>query len=268
MRGVRRGPLQPGDARGHVQGQEHRRRPGHVVRGGPGVLRQPAHHRPPPADPRRRGPGLHPPGPARPHAVGGRSPAGQAVVRAVAPLHRAHPLRPGRADHGPPLRRRAQAARGAVPLGGPGQHRHRHRAQPRRGEDGRLDHRPRARGGRAGRPRGGGRHPRGRGRHARQLHRRGAGSRPRPGRRRRGATTPGGQAPGGGACPDQARPVPGRPVQGAGRQGEPGQGEPGQGEPGQGAQRAPARATTKAAGTGSGRAKDSAAGGGRRRRAG
>ena len=39
----------------------------------------------------------------------------------------------------------AQAARGAARAGRPGQHRDRHRAQSRSGEDRRLDHRPRAR---------------------------------------------------------------------------------------------------------------------------
>ncbi len=37
LRGVRRGALQPGDTRGDVQGQDDRRRPRHVVRGGPGA---------------------------------------------------------------------------------------------------------------------------------------------------------------------------------------------------------------------------------------
>ena len=136
------------------------------------VLRQPAHHRPAPADPRRRGARLHPPGPAGPHPVGGRGPAGEALVGAVAALDRPHPLRPRRAHHGAALRRRPQAPRGAVAAGRPGQHRHRHRAQPRRDQDGRLDRRPRARGGRARRHGGGRGHPRGGGRHAGELHRR------------------------------------------------------------------------------------------------
>ncbi len=46
-----------------------------------------------------------------------------------------------------------QAARGPGPPGRPGQHRRRDRAQPRRHQDGRLDHRPRARGRRQGRDR-------------------------------------------------------------------------------------------------------------------
>ncbi len=47
-------PLQPRHPGGHLPGQDHRRRARHVVRGGPGVLRPPAAHRPPPADAGRR----------------------------------------------------------------------------------------------------------------------------------------------------------------------------------------------------------------------
>ena len=68
-----------------------------------------------------------------------------------------------------------------------GQHRAGHRAQPRRGQDGRLDHRPRARGRRHGRAAGRGRHARGDRRVPRLAHgpvpRRGP--RPSGGRRRR-----------------------------------------------------------------------------------
>ena len=46
--------LQPRHPRHHVQGQEHRRGARPVVRGGARVLRQPAGHRPPHADARRR----------------------------------------------------------------------------------------------------------------------------------------------------------------------------------------------------------------------
>ena len=54
------------------------------LRGGAGVLRQPAADRPAPPDPGRRGPRLHPPGTARAHAVGGRGTAREARVRVVA----------------------------------------------------------------------------------------------------------------------------------------------------------------------------------------
>ena len=70
VRGVQGRPLQPRHPRHHVQGQEHRRRARPVVRGGARVLRQPAGHRPPHADARRRRPRLRPPRPAGAHAVG------------------------------------------------------------------------------------------------------------------------------------------------------------------------------------------------------
>ena len=61
---------------------------------------------------------------------------------------------------GPALRGHPPPARGAGPAGRPGQHGRGHRAQPRRDQDGRLDHRPRARGGQQGRHRGGRGHAR------------------------------------------------------------------------------------------------------------
>ena len=60
-------------------------------------------------------------------------------------VHRPHDLHARRADHGPALRGHPQAADGAVPPGRPGQHGAGHRAQPRRDQDRRLDHRPRSR---------------------------------------------------------------------------------------------------------------------------
>ncbi len=71
---------------------------------------------------RRRGPRLHPPGPAGDHPVGRRGAARQAGHGAVAAGHRAHRLHPRRADHGPALRRRREAAPGAAPAGGHRQH--------------------------------------------------------------------------------------------------------------------------------------------------
>ena len=76
-------PLQPRHPRGHLQGQEHRRGARPVLRGGAGLLRQPAAHRPPPADPGRRRPRLRAARPAGPDPVGRRGPAGQAGHRAV-----------------------------------------------------------------------------------------------------------------------------------------------------------------------------------------
>ncbi len=58
LRGLPRCALQPGDPGGALQGQEHRRGPGHAHRAGPGLLRGGARHRPPSADAQRRRPGL------------------------------------------------------------------------------------------------------------------------------------------------------------------------------------------------------------------
>jgi excinuclease ABC subunit A len=85
------------------------RRAGDVLRGGARVLRQPARHRPPHADARRRGPGLRATGPARHHPLRWRGPAGEAGQRAGQALHRPHHLHPRRAHHGPALRGHPQA---------------------------------------------------------------------------------------------------------------------------------------------------------------
>ena len=69
LRGVPGGPLQPRHPGGHLPGQDHRRRARALVRGGTRVLRPPAAHRPAPPDPGRRGPRLHPAGPAGTHPV-------------------------------------------------------------------------------------------------------------------------------------------------------------------------------------------------------
>ena len=74
--------------------------------------------------------------------------------------HRPHALHPGRADDGPALRGRPQAARRAHAARRSGQHRRRHRAQPRRDQVGGLADRSRP-GGR------GWRRPHRRARHAR-----------------------------------------------------------------------------------------------------
>ena len=68
------------------------------------------------------------------------------VDRARQALDRPHDLHPRRADHRPPLRGRAPAARRAAAARRHRQHGARDRAQPRRHQVGRLDHRPRARG--------------------------------------------------------------------------------------------------------------------------
>ena len=64
VRGVPRGPLQPGDAGGALQGQDDRRRARHADRGGRHVLRGGSRDRAPPQDPQRRRPGLRAPRPA------------------------------------------------------------------------------------------------------------------------------------------------------------------------------------------------------------
>ena len=65
LRAVPRQALQPRDAGGAVQGQEHRRRARDVGRGGGRVLRERAEDRPPPPHPARRRARLHPPRPGR-----------------------------------------------------------------------------------------------------------------------------------------------------------------------------------------------------------
>ena len=100
----------------------------------------------------RRGPRLRPPRPAGDDAVGRRGAAGQARDRAVAAGDRQDALPARRADDRPPLRRRREAAPGPPPARRQRQHGPRHRAQPRRHQDRRLDRRPRARGRRPRRP--------------------------------------------------------------------------------------------------------------------
>ncbi len=89
------------------------------------------------------GSGLHQAGTAGSHALGRRSAAHQALVRAAQAGHRQHHLRPGRTDDRSALRGHPQAARCAPAPGGHGEHGPGHRAQPGCGEDGGLDHRPR-----------------------------------------------------------------------------------------------------------------------------
>ena len=171
VRAVRGQALQPRDARGPLQGQDDRRRARHDGRGGGGLLRpHPEDQAPPPGAP-RRGARLHPAGPAGDDAVGRRGAAGEAGERAVEGRHRPHAVHPRRAHHRPALRRRPAAARDAEPARGPGQHRGRDRAQPRRDQDLRPDHRPRPRGRRGGRQPGGAGNARAGGRHEGLLHR-------------------------------------------------------------------------------------------------
>ncbi len=98
----------------------------------------------------RRGPRLRSSRPKCGHALGRRSPARQTRRRAGPPRHRPHALRARRTHDRPALRRHRQAARRAAPPGGPRQHGRRHRAQPRRYQAVRLDHRHRPGSGSAG----------------------------------------------------------------------------------------------------------------------
>ena len=99
VRGVQGRPVQPRHARHHVQGQEHRRGPRPLDRGGARVLRQPADDRAPPADARRRRARLRAPRPARAHAVGWRGAAREARVGARAS---ARPAAPSTSSTSPP----------------------------------------------------------------------------------------------------------------------------------------------------------------------
>ena len=110
------------------------------------LLRQPAVDRPVHGDADGRRARLRAARPAGADAVGRRGAAGQAGHRAGQALDRAHDLPARRADDRAALRRRATAADRAVAARRPGQHGARDRAQPRRHQDRRLDHRPRPRG--------------------------------------------------------------------------------------------------------------------------
>ena len=61
--------VQPRDPRGALQGQDHRRCPGHADRAGIGVLRGGAGHLPPPEHPGGRRPGVRQARPAGPHPL-------------------------------------------------------------------------------------------------------------------------------------------------------------------------------------------------------
>src|SRR5438874_1362975 len=133
--------VQPRDARGEVQEPVHRRGAGHERRRGPRVLPEHPPHRPAPPDPVRRRLGLREAGPAGADPLRRRGPAGQAVLRAPEAGHGQHPVRAGRAHDRAALRGHPQAAHGAGAAGRGGEHGGRHRAQPRRDQDGGLDHR-------------------------------------------------------------------------------------------------------------------------------
>ena len=108
----------------------------------------------------RRGPWLHPVGPARHHPVRWRSPKGQTLHRAIQTCHRQDPLPAGRAHHRPLLRGLRRPSPRPSPAGRRWQHRSPHRAPPRYDQERRLDHRPRPRRRQQGRRTGGHGHPR------------------------------------------------------------------------------------------------------------
>ena len=171
LRAVSRQALQPRDARGPLQEQDDRRRARHDRRGGGGLLRAHPEDQAQAPGAARRGARLHPAGPARHHAVGRRGAAREAGERAVEGGHGPDPLHPRRAHHRTALRGRPAPARDAEPAGGPGQHGRRDRAQPRRDQDLRPPHRPRAGGRRGGRQARGAGNAGAGGRHRRLTHR-------------------------------------------------------------------------------------------------
>ncbi len=141
LRGVQGRPVQPRDPRRALQGQDDQRGSRDADRRGGRVLQADLQDRPAPRHPGRRRARLRAARPAGADAVRRRGPAGEAGGRAAEAVHRSDDLRAGRADHRPALRGRQQAARRAALAGRQGQLGHRHRAQPRRDQDRRLDHR-------------------------------------------------------------------------------------------------------------------------------
>ena len=87
--------LQPRNARGALQGQEHHRRVEPDGGRRERLLQRGTEHRAQAADPARCGPGLHPARPECHHAVGRRGAARQACARAEQARHRPHALHPG-----------------------------------------------------------------------------------------------------------------------------------------------------------------------------
>ena len=92
LRGLPRRPLQPRDARGALQGQDHRRDPRHDRRGGRRLLRDGARDLAAHGDPVRGRPRLRPPRSAGHHPLRRRGAAGQARRRSCRSARPAAPL--------------------------------------------------------------------------------------------------------------------------------------------------------------------------------
>ncbi len=147
LRRLQRRTVYPRDPGRPVPRQVDRRRPGDVGQRGARALRQRAQGPADPPDAVRRRPGLRIAGPVGGDALRRRGPAREAGGRALSARHGQDAVHPRRADDRVALRRRAETAGCAPPTCRPGQHGDRDRAQRQRDQDGRLDHRPRARGG-------------------------------------------------------------------------------------------------------------------------
>ena len=141
LRGLQGQALQPGDPGGQVQGQGYRPGSRHDCRGSCGIFRESAQDPQKGTDHGGSGSGLCEAGPAQHHPLRRRGPAGEAGHGAGENGHGTDHLYPGRAHHGPPRRRCAQAHRGAEQIGGCGQYRSRHRAQSGCHQDGGPHHR-------------------------------------------------------------------------------------------------------------------------------
>ena len=154
-------PLQQGDARGALQGQEYLRGARHDCGRGVRVLCERAEDRTPSGDHARGRSRLRQAWSVLHDALGRRSATRQARDRAVQALDRQDHLYPRRADDRPARRGCAQACGCAAKARGRGEHGRRHRAQPRRHQGRGLYPRSRPRGRRRRRQTGRERHARG-----------------------------------------------------------------------------------------------------------
>ncbi len=142
---VSRETVQPADAGNPLSRPVDRRRVGPAGGRGSRVLSEPRDNRPLAGQPAGGGPWLCDAGSIVDHAQRRRGPANQAGHRVGPRQHRQDLLPSRRTDHRAALRRHQEAPCRARPPGRSGQHSGSDRAQHRRNEDGRLDHRPRSR---------------------------------------------------------------------------------------------------------------------------